>query len=527
MAASNSPDSILTEAAAAGDRHCFGELVSRHQTAACSIAYAICGDFAASEDIAQEAFVAAWKQLAQLRDRTAFRSWVCGIARQLACGHVRRNQRRRETGGAALEDQTDASVPAPHETAVSREEAELLWRSLDALPELYREPLVLFYREQQSVRAVSSALGISEETAKQRLSRGRALLRDLIASTLEGALTRTRPSPGFTASVLGSLPVGTAAAGAGAGAGKLAMQGAVKSGAGVLSAMGLGTVVSCAVGVSGLYLFYRVCTAGSVPPAFRRVMRRLALAQLVQLGVTGAVVALSLWRQGAFVAGLGLNPPTVLAVSIALGVAVNLVLTFMVLRFVSGPGAPLAEFGFGAPVGAIRYESRASFLGLPLVAVAIGPFSPGDLRGVARGWIAIGTVATGGLFACGGLAAAPIAVGGVSVGLLPVGGLAFGGLAVGGIGVGYLACAGVAVAWRVALGGLALAVRLAIGGVAAAGDFALSAASADPAAHQAGWSAVQRDPVALTMLKLAPSAGWLALLAVPGLIVALNRFRRS
>src|SRR5581483_1489960 len=76
----------------AGDRAAFGELVARHQAAVCGVAYALLGDIGRSEDVAQEAFVAAWRQLGQLRQRSKFRSWVCGIARNLALAAGRRRE---------------------------------------------------------------------------------------------------------------------------------------------------------------------------------------------------------------------------------------------------------------------------------------------------------------------------------------------------------------------------------------------------------------------------------------------------
>jgi RNA polymerase sigma factor (sigma-70 family) len=65
--------------------------VSLHQGAASAVAYSICGDFHASEDIAQEAFVSAWKKLGELREKDRFRPWVCTMARNGALARVRRS----------------------------------------------------------------------------------------------------------------------------------------------------------------------------------------------------------------------------------------------------------------------------------------------------------------------------------------------------------------------------------------------------------------------------------------------------
>jgi hypothetical protein len=95
----------------------------------------------------------------------------------------------------------------PSEQAISREEESIMWRSLERVPDLYREPLVLFYREHQSVERVAEALEISPEAVKQRLARGRKMLHEEVAAFVEGALERTTPGKAFTLGVLAALPV--------------------------------------------------------------------------------------------------------------------------------------------------------------------------------------------------------------------------------------------------------------------------------------------------------------------------------
>jgi len=191
-------DTELITRTLAGERHAFSALVTRHQGAACGVAYSVCGDFPASEDVAQEAFVSAWKQLGSLRETGRFRAWVCGIARQIALSQVRRRNRRGDRPTAVTPPESAADSASPREEAILAEESVLLWQILDRLPETYREPLVLFYREQQSVSAVATALELSEDAVKQRLSRGRALLREELANRIEGVLGRTSPGAAFT-----------------------------------------------------------------------------------------------------------------------------------------------------------------------------------------------------------------------------------------------------------------------------------------------------------------------------------------
>jgi hypothetical protein len=114
----------------------------------------------------------------------------------------------------------------------------------------------------------------------------------------------------------------------------------------------------------------------------------------------------------------------------------------------------------------MEYRSRLSLLGVPLVHIHVAGMDPSQPRGLATGWFALGDVALGILFSCGGLALGGVSVGGIALGVIPVGGLALGLLAFGGLAGGFVAAGGVAIAWRLALGGLAIARHQAFGGLA-------------------------------------------------------------
>src|SRR5262249_16615445 len=126
----------------------------------------------------------------------------------------------------------------------------LLWRALANMPQNYREPMVLFYREQQSIAEVSAGLDLSEDAVKQRLSRGRAMLREELATLVESTLKRTRPTAAFTAGVLAALPFGEVpSASAATAAGALVGKGAGAAIKGALGSAGLGAVVGPAIGL--------------------------------------------------------------------------------------------------------------------------------------------------------------------------------------------------------------------------------------------------------------------------------------
>jgi hypothetical protein len=114
----------------------------------------------------------------------------------------------------------------------------------------------------------------------------------------------------------------------------------------------------------------------------------------------------------------------------------------------------------------MHYRSSITLLGLPLVHIAIGR-APGSqtIRGIAKGWIAIGDVAFGAV-AFGGLAVGALSVGGLSVGVLGIAGAAAGIWSIGGVAFALFAVGGAAFGVVAATGGLAIAIDYAIGGLA-------------------------------------------------------------
>jgi RNA polymerase sigma factor (sigma-70 family) len=208
-------DAELVARSRRADATAFGVLVERHQRLVFGVALARCKDPALAEEVAQEAFVTAWRDLGRLRDVERVGSWVAGIARNLAANATRKSARR-----SAVTLSEPAAVPTPEDEALAREDRELLARALADVPEAHRETLVLFYMEGQSVAAIAAALGIREDLVKQRLSRGRRALRESIETRIESALTRARVGPAFSVGVVTAIVASGAREASAATAGK-------------------------------------------------------------------------------------------------------------------------------------------------------------------------------------------------------------------------------------------------------------------------------------------------------------------
>lgn len=196
-------DAELARAAQRGEKRAFVEIVARHQVMVCGVALGVLGDFTAGEDAAQEAFVTAWRKIQELREPEKLKAWLAQIARNAALGHLRR--RRGVEFSEVDEEQADEGQPLPDQQAAGREESVLVREALAKLPENYRMPLVLFYRQDQSVREVAETLRISEDAVKQRLARGRELLRERMSGLIENALRHTQPGAVFTIAIAAAI----------------------------------------------------------------------------------------------------------------------------------------------------------------------------------------------------------------------------------------------------------------------------------------------------------------------------------
>jgi RNA polymerase sigma factor (sigma-70 family) len=474
----------------------FETLVSQYQAMVSAVAYNACGDLALSEDIAQETFLTAWKSRSQLREAHKLSGWLCGIARNLAHNVNRKQSSLNVRLDQVAEPATEAVDPS--EAAVTQEEESLVWQSLQTIPDNYREPLILFYRENQSVAEVAQALDLSEDAVKQRLSRGRTMLRDQIAELVEGTLRRTRPGKAFTVAVISSittLATNSSASAAGVAVG-VAAKAAVPAAMNTTAALA-GGLLGTAGGLAGAWV-------GSTLPAelaptiverdyMRKAGRRFfVISSLLCVGFVLPMVFLQLHLPWQWSVGLWISWAVIYTGYIITAI-VRMNRQVLKLRK-DNPQAepnPNAMRQWANQWEPRNYTSSFKLLGIPLIDIHLNKHHLNEPEGIsprsAYGWIAIGDVAYGILFAFGGRACGTIALGGmtcgivslggIAVGLISLGGVALGGIAIGGLAIGYQAAGGGAIAYDVAVGGGAIAWHAAYGGGALAHDIAVGGAA--------------------------------------------------
>ena len=397
----------------------------------------------------------------ELHEPEKLRPWLCGIARNVISNAWRRNKREPSQRAEPIEIAHEFPSPeaATSERVIQREEEAILWRSLERIPENYREPLILFYRQGESIQRVAQQLELSEEAVKQRLSRGRKFLADEVTAFVEGTLKQSAPGRAFTLGVIASLPVfATSASAATISAGAVKGSATASSSAIVSSlSMFLGPVI----GIFGGYLGVKASLNAARTPRERafivqKTKRTIVAIVIFAVALFGYIaMAEKWWKQ---------NPVLFLAIGIAIPVAytiwifVTAARTNRELRVIRAEEKKLHPAAFAdEQFTPSEYRSKITLLGLPLVHIRNRQRVIGEKPAPAIGWIALGERAYGIIFAAGGVAVGGIAMGGFSVGilamggaslgLLATGGLAIGGIAFGGVAVGLLAAGGIAVGW--------------------------------------------------------------------------------
>ena len=197
----------LLQASIKGSTTAFEAIVKKYQSLICAITYSATVDLEKSEELAHQAFIKAWTNLSQLNDLTSFRAWLCTIARNIIRNYFRDKKRDIVSQAASIDKMGDISSESfkPIEKIINKQQQAVIHQALEQIPEKYRAPLVLFYRQDQSIKKVAEQLELSEEAVKTQISRGRKMLKQQVAAMVETTISRTAPGKAFTTAVIASV----------------------------------------------------------------------------------------------------------------------------------------------------------------------------------------------------------------------------------------------------------------------------------------------------------------------------------
>ena len=174
-------DQTDVERVLAGDISAFEGIVRRWQAPMINLAYRFCQDRGRAEELAQEAFLRAYRGLGQWRKDAVFSTWLFALATNL----YRSELRRIPAQTVSLDDIAEPADGRSSDGGLEDRNRDVaVRRAVGALPAKYREALILFYFHDMDVATAARSLSLPEGPVKARLSRGRDILRGKLPQLL-------------------------------------------------------------------------------------------------------------------------------------------------------------------------------------------------------------------------------------------------------------------------------------------------------------------------------------------------------
>jgi RNA polymerase sigma-70 factor, ECF subfamily len=173
-------DEIAIDEARRGNCDAFRVLVERHARAVHRLAFRMTGSEVDAEDMVQETFLKAWKQIGRFDGRATFATWLYRICANCSLDHIRaRNRKQDQQFDPAV--QVAASDPSPERMALSSQITAILGPALAALSDMERAAFVLRHYEGLGIEEISVALGVQPGAAKHSVFRAVQKLRRALA----------------------------------------------------------------------------------------------------------------------------------------------------------------------------------------------------------------------------------------------------------------------------------------------------------------------------------------------------------
>jgi RNA polymerase sigma-70 factor (ECF subfamily) len=177
---SRKQDTVLVAAARDGSSEAFAELVDRYRAPVVRLAYRMTQDADEAKDIAQDAFLRAFRGLPEFRTDRPFARWLFVIARNASLDSIRRRKRTSSVDPTQSEDLS----PSPEEFALRNDEAVRVREAVASLQPRYRAALELYYVRGLRYREIALELGIPLGTVKTYISRAKRKLREELQGDL-------------------------------------------------------------------------------------------------------------------------------------------------------------------------------------------------------------------------------------------------------------------------------------------------------------------------------------------------------
>ena len=182
-----------------GDHDAFAQIVTAYEDKVYHLCFRMCGDREEAKDMAQEAFIKAWRGLAFYKHEAAFSTWLYRLTSNVCIDHLRR-QKRRAASSLTVDDEEHTQIdiqdpaPTPEQQVMEDDLRETVCRAMGKLPEDFRLVLTLRVVEERSYDEIAEIMDLKPGTVKSRLARAREKLRKiLLESGNDSFLSSVKP----------------------------------------------------------------------------------------------------------------------------------------------------------------------------------------------------------------------------------------------------------------------------------------------------------------------------------------------
>lgn len=167
-----------------GNQEAFSELVVRYKNLVYSVILRMVNDHEEANDLAQEVFIKVYKNLDKYSPEYKFSTWIMRITTNLVIDY--RRKRKQETISIDDMDYEPASGDTPENSYIQKEQKNIVNSAIKSLPDMYKIPIILYHQQGLSYQEIGDIIGEPLSKVKNRIFRGRKMLKENLMSMKEG-----------------------------------------------------------------------------------------------------------------------------------------------------------------------------------------------------------------------------------------------------------------------------------------------------------------------------------------------------
>jgi RNA polymerase sigma-70 factor (ECF subfamily) len=167
-----------------GDHDAFREFVNQYQ----KTVFLCCRTLGLSEteaqDVASETFLTAYEKISTFSGKSKLSTWLWSIAYYKGINYLRKNRRRKELLSGLSAQPADAGIAQASAALENKEQADVVWQAVGRLPRLWALVIILFYRQEKTIKEIAKIMKKPQNTVKTYLFRGRKKLKELLSNVI-------------------------------------------------------------------------------------------------------------------------------------------------------------------------------------------------------------------------------------------------------------------------------------------------------------------------------------------------------